>query len=412
MIELSRRLVRASAALLFAFSALTCCLAQCFSQEVQDANPPNADLQSSSGSDDRNVLQNLVQYDSIYRSGFALSATERRLDQLAIGGPLYRVEARWRLTFEGARVGFVMEVTDYESPSYLPPDQRPWAADRMAGKGAKDEAMLVAVRTKKWGYWGDEACGNHYVDTTLKVTPDGQVTQAGTMYNSSLFAPRDITPIADRSCFLWALGRFFSEHLDKVTEVTESSEDGRLHVSALGNRYEGNDGKWELEIEPAAAWMVRKARFYTERKPDRIKVEMSNEGTVWSGSFCVPQKARGNYFGPAEDIEAVPTTYSQHTHHFTFGPVVDGFDEELYRQSQQAVLHGEQPKLTVTDERVSPPTITQPNLPEPEPTKAAPSAASPLRGGLIIVNVIVVVVLFLLFLVLRKWRKANRSVDA
>ena len=411
MIEPSKRLVRACAALLFAFSALTFCLSQCLSQEVQDANPPNADFQSSSGSDDRNVLQNLAQYDSIYKSGFALSATERRWDRLSIGGPLYRVEARWRLTFEGERVGYVMDVTDYENPSYLPPDQRPWAADPMAGKAAKDEAMLVAVRTQKWGYWGDEACGNHYVDTTLEVTPDGQVTQAGTMYNSSLFGPRDITPIADQSAFLWALGRFFSEHLDKVTDL-EESEDGCLHVSALGNRYEGNDGKWELEIEPDAAWMVRKARFYTEGKPERIKVEMSNEGTVWSGSFCIPQKARVNYFGPAEDIEAVPTTYSQHTHHFAFDPVVDEFDEELYRQSQQAVLHGEQAKLTVTDERVSPPTITQPNLREPKPTKAAPSPASPFRGWLIIVNLIVVIVLFLLFLVLRRWRKASRSVEA
>ena len=345
MIELSKRLVRACAALLFAFSALTCCLAQ----EVQDADPPDADFQSSSGSDDRNVLQNLAQYDSIYRAGFALSATERGLDQIGLGeGPTFRVERRWRLTYEGDRVGFVMDVTDYEEPSYLPPDQRPWEAGR---PGPELEEMYVAVRSQKWGYWGDEACGNHYVDASLVVTPDGQVTRRGTMNCVKLHRPKDIQPIADKLSFQWALGRFFSEHIDKVTHV-EESEGGRLHVSALGNRHKGHNGKWELVIEPAAAWIVREARFYGETKPDKLKVDMSNEGTVRSGSFCIPQKARVNFFGRAKEDSAS-------THHFTFHPVVDEFDEELYKQCEQTVLHADQPRPTVIDKRVSPTIVTK-----------------------------------------------------
>jgi len=402
MIGLPQRLAGACAALLFACSALPC-----LSQEVRDANPPRADVQSSSKSDEWNVLQNLAQYDSIYMSGFAVSATERRVDRIGFQGQHYRVEARWRLTFEGDRVGFVMEVTDYENPSYLPAEKRPWAQDSMAGKAAKEEAMYVTVRTQKWGYWGREACGNHYVDATLKVTPDGEVTQAGTLYNSSLFAPRDITPVADRSSYLWGLGRFFSERLDKVTHV-EESEDGRLHVSALGNRHEGNNGTWELEIEPEAAWMVRKARFHPESKPDRIKAEMSNEGTVWSGSFCIPEKAWVDFFGPVEDMETVPTT---NTHHFTYDPVVEKFNEELYEQAEQTVLHGEQPKLTVTDERVSPSTITQPNLPKrPEPEKAEQAASFPFRKWLTIGSAIAAIALLVFFAFQGKRKDADRAV--
>jgi hypothetical protein len=302
---------------------------------------------SKVGSDDRNVLQNLAQYDSIYRAGFALSATERRLDYLFEDGPVYPAVKRWRLTHEGDRVGFVIDLTDYEEPSYLPPDQRP-------------EGIGLGVRIQKWGYWGDEACGNHYVEATFEVTPDGQVTRRGTMHDVSLFGPRDITPMADKASFQWAMGRFFSEHIDKVTHV-EESEGGRLHVSALGNRHKGHNGKWELVIEPDAAWIVREARFYGETKPDKLKAHMSNEGTVWSGSFCIPQKAVVNVFGRAAEHSG---------HSFTFDPVVDEFDEELYKQCEQAVLHGDQPQLVVTDERVSPRTITEPNRPGFKPAKA------------------------------------------
>jgi len=211
--------------------------------------------------------------------------------------------------------------------------------------------MYVAVRSQKWGYWGDEACGNHYVDASLVVTPDGQVTRRGTMNCVKLHRPKDIQPIADKLSFQWALGRFFSEHIDKVTHV-EESEGGRLHVSALGNRHKGHNGKWELVIEPDAAWIVREARFYGETKPHLLKVDMSNEGTVRSGSFCIPQKARVNFFGRA-------TEDSVSTHHLTFGPVVDEFDEELYKQCEQTVLHADQPRLTVIDKRVSPTIVTK-----------------------------------------------------
>lgn len=385
--------------MVFVLSALPC-----FAQGVQKSDRRDEGVQSSL-LDERSVLQNLVQYDSIYKSGFAASATEQRMDRIDISGPFYRVETRWKLTFEGDRAGYFKEVTDYEKPKYLPPDKRRWAAESKTGKAANGEAMLVALRTKEWGYWGDEACGTHFGDATLKVTPDGQVTEAGAIFNSSLYPPRDISPVAALSSFQWALGRFFSDRIDKIMHV-EKKSDGRLHASAIGSMYKGSIGKWELEIEPDAAWMVRKARFYPKSKPDRIDAEMSNEGTVWSGSFCIPKEAWVNFWGPIEDMETIRKTYTQH---LTFKPVVDRFDEKLYEQCQQAVLHSKQPKLTVIDGRVSPPAITQPNL--PKSTGFTPIARNPFRWWVVMANLIAIVVLLAAWVSRKKWKQQKRHAD-
>jgi len=219
--------------------------------------------------------------------------------------------------------------------------------------------MPVTVLLREWGYWGDEASGKHYVEACLAIAPDGKATRVGTMYNSDLSAPRSISPIGALHAFQWALGRFFSERLDKITSV-ERTPAGRLRVSASGNEYEGSNAKWELEIEPSAAWMVRRARFYSGTPPGKTEAEMVNEGTIWSGSFCIPTRARVNPFGPVEDIETVPSTYTQY---LEFRPAVEGFDEELYKQAQQNVLHCKEPKFTVTDERPGHPRITEPNAP-------------------------------------------------
>lgn len=392
-----RRLAGACLAAYFAFSALHCRSSQ---DERQTESRP-ADVPPP-GLDERSVLRNLAQYDSVYESGFAASAAERRMDRIDIHGPYFKVEARWKLTFEGDRIGFVKEVTDYETPKYLPPEQRRWAAHPTAGKAVRGEAMFATVRTKEWGYWGKEVCGNHHVDATLKVTPDGQATQAGTIYNSYLYPPRDISLIAPPRSFQWALGRFFSDRLDKVTRVEETAE-GRLRVSALGNVYQGTNGTWDLEIEPAAAWMVRKAIFHPEIKPDQVFAEMANEGTVWSGPYCIPKEARINFWGPIEDMEAVRSTGTQH---LTFEPAVGTFDENLYAECKQEVLHGKQPNLTVTDARMSPPAVTQPNL--PEAPQVAIEAPSHTRRWVIGANLVAIIVLSTIATLRWKRKNANR----
>ena len=157
------------------------------------------------------------------------------------------------------------------------------------------------------------------------------------------------------------LGRMFSKELDKVTRV-EKSKDGLIVVSARGkNAVWQNNGRWELEIEPNAAWMVRKVRYYAphyvDGKRECLYVEMTNSGTVRSGSYCIPKKATINIFA---------VVGKENARRMTFDPVVGKFDEKLYSDVQQAVAHNKEPNLKLDDERVSPRTFTEPNRPKPE----------------------------------------------
>lgn len=354
------------------------------------------------------VLGKLAQYDSIFMSGFAVSATQQRMDRIDANGPFFKVNARWRLTTEGNRLGYFVEAKDYENPTYLPPDKRVWAHRYGQFKAALQEKMFATVRIQEWGYWGEEACGVHQVDRTLTVSPDGATTEAGTMYNSRLFSPRDISLIAWPRNFQWGLGRFFGKRLHKVIEVKES-KDGRLHVTALGDLFKGENGTWRLDIEPNAAWMVRQARFHPESRPTQINAEMINEGTMWNGSFCIPKTARVNFFGPIEDMQTIRKTTTQH---LVFESKVNTFDDALYRRCQQLVLHDDHGDLTVTDGRMSPPSITQPNRPQPAKVSPAPAARRPFRRWTVICSSVIAIVVMAGVLVLRRRRHGlNRTVS-
>lgn len=345
------------------------------------------------------VLQSLAQYDSIFMSGCTASGVASRSDRIDTLGPFFRVDARWRMTGEGDRLAYSVEASEFETPKYLPPDERRWATGRFHNPAALDEPMFANVRTKEWGYWGQEASGVHQVDLTLKIGPDSSRIEVGTVYNSMLFTPTDLSLIATPRVFQWGLGRFFAARLQRVTEVMQTG-DGRVRVSAHGELYKGANGRWELEIEPAAAWMVRRAKFFPDTDPTQVDAEMMNEGTVWSGSFCIPKSARVNFFGPLEDMKSVPKTT---THELTFDPVIEKFDEHLYHDSHQAVLHSKQPHLTVTDARMSPPVITQPN--RPQLLKGSPSEPSPFRGWFVVMNLIALAVVgFFLF------KRSNKTI--
>lgn len=224
----------------------------------------------------------------------------------------------------------------------------------------------TVVRTRVWGYGGAGASGAYYEDTNFRATAKDGIVESGKGPLVLLYGPRDTEATVGVYYYMWGLGRMFSKALDKVTRV-EKSKDGLLVVSALGRNAYQDNGRWELEIEPAAAWMVRKARFFflskqqdTSPEPDQLSTTMTNSGTVWSGSYCIPKEAAVNLFAHVSE---------QNTRQYTFDPVVEKFDEKLYVDVQQAVTHNKAPNLTLDDARVSPPTFTQPNRSKPESTQ-------------------------------------------
>lgn len=309
------------------------------------------------------VLENLKKYDAIYESGFSASGTGEGKDLLTLrSGAFLGVKRRWKLTYGDDRFGYTADVIDHEKLRYQHVAERQGTERRPVGQtSGQDEnadrpGLPTWIRTRRWGYWGHDLSGHYYEDTLFEVTPKDEATVRAKGLKVCVHGPRDIGPTPSKYGFLWAFGRTFSKQLDKVTRV-EQSKDGLLVVSALGRGHGHTNGRWELDIDPDAAWMVRKARFYSNAQPERLVTEMTNSGTVWSGSYCIPKEAKINCFRPIGAVE---------TKHLTFDPVVGSFDERLYSTVQQAVVHNKEPRLEVHDYRVSPKTVTQPNRPKPE----------------------------------------------
>lgn len=295
------------------------------------------------------VLQQLQSFDSIYESGFTVAGRTSGQDEIKAGKLWLATTRKWRLTFGGDRVGYVMHLVDHAPPSYLPP-RRPTVLP--PGQKLPDDTFRFPLRTTQWGYWGHDLSGNHYQDEVVHVSPDGGVKKDGLMHNSSVFGPADDGPLAPRREALWSLGRFFSGQVTRVTEV-EEREGGLLQISADGIKSQGQNGKWQFVVEPAAAWMIRSAEFYWDLDSTKVNVAMRNEGTVWNGPFCIPSSAEINHWGSLDsndpDVKRV-----------TFDPEVEPFDEALYKETQEAVVNNQRPTLTVHDHRVSPPAITEP----------------------------------------------------
>ena len=293
------------------------------------------------------VLENVKKYDAIYESGYSVSGT--MVEQFPFNadtGARRREERRWKFTHDGNRWGWKGEVIHFEIPE-----------NQKAGSE-------MVVRTRDWGYGGNDASGLYFQDTNFRVTAKNETTETGKGPMVVLYGPRARHATIGVYDYMWALGRMFSKELDKVTRV-ERSKDGLIVVSARGRNpvYEHDvnqgNGRWELDIEPAAAWMVRKARYYPSGEPDQVYTKMTNSGTVWSGSYCIPKEAAVNLF--ANDSE-------RNTRQFTFDPVVEKFDEKLYGDVQQAVTHNKESNLKLDDNRVSPRTFTEPNRTKPERT--------------------------------------------
>ena len=355
----------------------------------------------------QNVLKALEDFDTVYRSGFTVSGTRAGTDQMRRGRLNLRVVRRWKLAYGGDRVGYIMEIVDYEAPKFprtkivqLDP-ARGATADKQPEESPASQ-YSVTLRTRQWGYWGHDVAGNHYEDTVLAVDSTDKSRESGKMHNSSLFGPSDDGPIAPKREFLWSLGRFFSQQIDQITSV-ENTPDGYVLVEALGRKGNQQKGRWKLRIEPKAAWMVRNASFFWDRKPDSVNVEMKNEGTVWSGAYCIPAKAEINHWGALGNVE---------TKHFTFDPAVEPFDERLYAETRQVVAQNQTPTLALHDFRVSPPKITEPNRRTSEQNALEyPDAGqnpSPWRWWIVIINAVVLAG-FAAFLAWQRLAKRQRE---
>ncbi|MDB5337799.1 MAG: hypothetical protein JWN70_3418 [Planctomycetaceae bacterium] len=337
-------------------------------------------------------LDKLKAFDSVFASGFTVSGTIQAPEIMSlVTFESIQATRNWKLTLAGERVGYVMTVTKHEAPRYRPDD-----ADAEGN-------MRFIIRNKEWGYWGSDLSGRHYEDRVFMLSAGGKMTEIGTMYNSSLFGPKEMNLL--RKVVLLSLGRFFSEHIDKIKQE-EKGPDQRISIDALGSKDEGLSGRWRLELDPAAAWMVRRAEFYSDAFPDRKLAEMRNSGTTWFGSRCIPTAAEINYLGALDGEESRRLPFGPHR--LTFSKLAETFDDELYELCRKTVSANRNESLTVHDNRVDPITITEPNRPSPVevPKAEIPPERIPGRSFLwLYINLTTILALVMIIVVRRRMHK-------
>lgn len=210
------------------------------------------------------ILKYLQDFDSVYKSGFTVSGE-------SLAGDFKR---DYKLTLSNEKIGYQEQVTE---------------VTRLRSKG-----QGVAVR--RTFYVGPEYHAAYdYVAQIWEVgkVPSWPLNSAGPANVGAL----DICP-PDKGTYrlpvtraIWSLGRGYSEYITEITNATRQ-ENGLVSVTAEGKDEGFRPGaRWELVIDPEAAYMVREARLYRAGKTAPF-LSIVNSGVQWKGSRCIPEKTQ------------------------------------------------------------------------------------------------------------------------
>lgn len=206
------------------------------------------------------ILMKLKRLDAVYLAALSAEADVRtqRPHSAATNADM---TLRVSLSLDGPR-RVVIEEQARPELRYVPDDKK--QPRGLRGTAAEyDEAgnMEVSVREKVITLFEESLSSQAMTDTFYSVTPAHEVTQTFQSTILSRCAPDASTLVLPLRRVFWSLGRGFGEFLDEVTRV-ERSADGLIKVAATGVFDRGDPGRWELEIDPRASYIVRAARFY------------------------------------------------------------------------------------------------------------------------------------------------------
>jgi hypothetical protein len=105
------------------------------------------------------------------------------------------------------------------------------------------------------GILDEDCCGFASEHSVIRISPINAVIKAGN---------------------LWSPGRFYATPVDQVMGV--SALPHWANRSVCPGEAGRPVGRWELQIEPTAARIVREARFYADAAPQVIYCQMRNRG--------------------------------------------------------------------------------------------------------------------------------------
>ncbi|GIW93606.1 MAG: hypothetical protein KatS3mg110_1647 [Pirellulaceae bacterium] len=297
-------------------------------------------------------------------------------------------EYQWRYTwFEGRHV---TDMYGYNFPKF----------DREHAK-LSEEGLVCEVDTQaRIAALVDhdlEGC----VDFVLRrrINSNNQVLKEEPVYNViDLYPPGGPTLMNFYAPFLLTTGRGFSVFVDVFEEVSSTPDGKGLMVKAVG-RFSSKDitGRWELVLDPDAAYMVRKAEFHNPHF-DKPYVVMENFDIQRSGDCFFPR--RGKFVVGGDEVWEV-----------WYEEVALEKDEPLY-QEVRGYLTGNVPNSLVTDRRTGEVfTISEEGKVRGRGESRAEPVGRPLgrASGYVLVLVVNLAIIGLLLLVIPWWRKRRRA---
>jgi hypothetical protein len=209
------------------------------------------------------LLKHLQDFDAVYQASFSMSGVHE--------GPF---RTQWQLSMSNGNIAYeeeIIEVTSLKKKGQFVPFRRTW----FIGPDMQAQYDLVGrlYETGKLPPWPPDSAGPATAGCLDIVKPE---------------APTLKFPMKKA---LWSIGRGYAEHLAQITRVTPL-DNGLLSVTAEGTDVSYRPGaRWELVIDPDAAYMVRDAKLYRARE-SRPFLTVHNTGIKWQGSRCVPEQTR------------------------------------------------------------------------------------------------------------------------
>jgi len=246
------------------------------------------------------MLKQLKSFDSVYEAAF--TATGTRLFASPVRREIPPQEKKWKISMSDGKIAYeedVIEILKWEDVTWA--NNKQGKEVRISLRGGKETMPAIVLRST---YLFGPTMQAKY-DFVGKIPPVGKLppwpegspglATAGSLDFDDPDAP---TYNFEIKRTLWTLGRGYSKHIADITKI-EKQKDGLIFVIAEGTDISYRQGaKWELLIDPDAAYMVRSAKLFKMGNEKPI-ISIVNSGIKWEGSRCIPNEStwRDNYLG-------------------------------------------------------------------------------------------------------------------
>ena len=244
------------------------------------------------------LLEKLKSMDELYTSALTLTGTDIRVPDYP---DVPHEKIRWKISMHQDE--FALEqISDeiYERKSSKPVD----------GLLGIPSMMMKAVV-----YMSKQRGGHHYIFG--RVLEPGKAPEPEDNMISGQVLINNTKPdyfIVSKIRYLWSIGRYYSKYIDKIVEVS-TDNNGILIVTAVGQGTSKIQGRWELQINSAAMYMVQEAKFTRFDSEGELsgtpEIIISNSGLKWSDGLCIPQEIYLTGLGQTEKVPISCKSISQ-----------------------------------------------------------------------------------------------------